>query len=202
MYSDRDLNRSPLAYEARALSLLQPVRHFVVIYRRLLLYFKLGYQPVICRMWALPAFMRSTKATRACRRVVSCSSYNSVWCSSRNMLVPFVSLRSPFSNFLNLLLSYIALASDTVKSPSPHSFYECSYFNCLHHLSGLEGIWSYFCCMSQYWPNVTLVEGKVIPVQAVEALRVARDFGSHIFRHSAHRWRQGCQPYAPAAFYP
>jgi hypothetical protein len=30
---------------------------------------------------------------------------------------------------------------------------------------------------------------KVIPVQAVEALR-------------AHRWRQGCQPYAPAAFYP
>jgi hypothetical protein len=21
-------------------------------------------------------------------------------------------------------------------------------------------------------------------------------------RHSAHRWLQGCQPYAPAAFYP
>jgi hypothetical protein len=37
---------------------------------------------------------------------------------------------------------------------------------------------------------------------AVEALRVARGRGSHIFRHSAHRWRQGCQPYAPAAFYP
>jgi hypothetical protein len=42
---------------------------------------------------------------------------------------------------------------------------------------------------------------KVIPVQAVEALRVARGWGSHIFRHSAHRWRQGCQPYAPTAFY-
>jgi hypothetical protein len=41
-----------------------------------------------------------------------------------------------------------------------------------------------------------------IPVQAAEALRVARVWGSHIFRHSAHRWRQGCQPYAPAAFYP
>jgi hypothetical protein len=22
------------------------------------------------------------------------------------------------------------------------------------------------------------------------------------FRHWAHRWRQGCQPYVPAAFYP
>jgi hypothetical protein len=43
---------------------------------------------------------------------------------------------------------------------------------------------------------------KVIPVQAVEALRVARGWGSHIFRHSAHRWWQGCQPYGPAAFYP
>jgi hypothetical protein len=29
-------------------------------------------------------------------------------------------------------------------------------------------------------------KGKVIPVQAVEALRVTRDWGSHIFRHSAH----------------
>jgi hypothetical protein len=36
----------------------------------------------------------------------------------------------------------------------------------------------------------------------MEAHRVARGWGSHIFRHSAHRWRQGCQPYAPAAFYP
>jgi hypothetical protein len=35
----------------------------------------------------------------------------------------------------------------------------------------------------------------------VEALRVARGWGSHIFRHSAHRWRQVWQPYAPAAFY-
>jgi hypothetical protein len=44
--------------------------------------------------------------------------------------------------------------------------------------------------------------GKVIPVQTVEALRVARGWSSHIFKHSVHRWRQGCQPYAPAAFYP
>jgi hypothetical protein len=36
----------------------------------------------------------------------------------------------------------------------------------------------------------------------VEALRVARSWGSHIFRHSAHIWWQGCQPYTPAAFYP
>jgi hypothetical protein len=46
------------------------------------------------------------------------------------------------------------------------------------------------------------VKGKVILVQAVEALRVVRGWGSHIFWHSAHRWRQGCQPYAPASFYP
>jgi hypothetical protein len=46
------------------------------------------------------------------------------------------------------------------------------------------------------------VKGKAIPVQAMEALRGVRGWGSHIFRHSAHRWRQGCQPYAPAAFYP
>jgi hypothetical protein len=34
--------------------------------------------------------------------------------------------------------------------------------------------------------------------QAVEALSVARGWGSHIFRHSAHRWRWGCQSYAPS----
>jgi hypothetical protein len=46
------------------------------------------------------------------------------------------------------------------------------------------------------------VKGKVIPVQAVEALKVARVWGSHIFIHSAHRWRQVCQPYTSAAFLP
>jgi hypothetical protein len=45
-------------------------------------------------------------------------------------------------------------------------------------------------------------KGKVNPLQAVEGFRIARGWGSHIFRHSAHRCRQGCQPYAPAAFYP
>jgi hypothetical protein len=29
-----------------------------------------------------------------------------------------------------------------------------------------------------------------------------RPLGFRIFRHSAHRWRQSCQPYAPAAFSP
>jgi hypothetical protein len=29
----------------------------------------------------------------------------------------------------------------------------------------------------------------------------ARRGGYHIFRQSAHRWRQGCQPYEPAAFF-
>jgi hypothetical protein len=43
---------------------------------------------------------------------------------------------------------------------------------------------------------------KMIPVQAAEALRVAKGWGSYIFKHSAHRWRQGCQTYASAAFYP
>jgi hypothetical protein len=45
------------------------------------------------------------------------------------------------------------------------------------------------------------IKGKVIPVQALEALRVERSLGSHLFRHSAHIWRQGCHPCAPAAFY-
>jgi hypothetical protein len=35
----------------------------------------------------------------------------------------------------------------------------------------------------------------------VEAFRFARGWSSHIFKYSAHRWRQCCQPYAPAAFY-
>jgi hypothetical protein len=37
----------------------------------------------------------------------------------------------------------------------------------------------------------------------VKAHGVVRRRGSHIFsRQSAHTWRQGCQPYAPAALYP
>jgi hypothetical protein len=55
------------------------------------------------------------------------------------------------------------------------------------------------CCTYLYW-TVLLdwlrkSKSKFIPVQAMEALRVARGSGSHIFRHSAHRWRQGCQPF-------
>jgi hypothetical protein len=42
----------------------------------------------------------------------------------------------------------------------------------------------------------------VITVQAMEALRVVRGWGSDIFRGWAHRWRQGCQTYELAAFYP
>jgi hypothetical protein len=34
----------------------------------------------------------------------------------------------------------------------------------------------------------------------VEAPTVASGWGSHIFRHLAHRWWQSCQPYAPAPF--
>jgi hypothetical protein len=62
------------------------------------------------------------------------------------------------------------------------------YFNILHtqvcvlHLSYFE--WKVKVNLSLYRP-----------------WSVARGWGSHIFRHSAHRWRQGCQPYAPAAFY-
>jgi hypothetical protein len=48
---------------------------------------------------------------------------------------------------------------------------------------------------------ISIQEGDV-PLQAVEALRVSRGWGSHIFWHSAHKWLQGCHPYAPAAFYP
>jgi hypothetical protein len=37
----------------------------------------------------------------------------------------------------------------------------------------------------------------------VQAHRFVRHRGSHTFsRHSAHRWRKDCQPYAPAALYP
>jgi hypothetical protein len=47
-----------------------------------------------------------------------------------------------------------------------------------------------------------IIKRQFIPIQAVEAFRIARVWGSHIFRHSIHRWRQVCQPYALAAFYP
>jgi hypothetical protein len=44
--------------------------------------------------------------------------------------------------------------------------------------------------LSQFGTAATeKVKGKIIPVQAVEALRGVRDWGSHIFRQSAHRWR-------------
>jgi hypothetical protein len=36
----------------------------------------------------------------------------------------------------------------------------------------------------------------------VEALRVARGWGSHIVRHSAERWRQGCQALRAGRFLP
>jgi hypothetical protein len=66
----------------------------------------------------------------------------------------------------------------------------------------LTGFISNFCLA--FWRNnkTPIKKGKVIPIQAVEALRVARGWGFHIFWHSANRWRQGCQPYAPDAFYP
>jgi hypothetical protein len=35
----------------------------------------------------------------------------------------------------------------------------------------------------------------------MEALRVTSGWGSHTFRPSANRQRQGCQPYVPAAFH-
>jgi hypothetical protein len=73
-------------------------------------------------------------------------------------------------------------------------------FEDLHVLIPVE-----FICWTNFLRSFLILctlRGKVISVQAVEALRVARGWGSHIFRHSAHRWRQGCQPYEPAAFFP
>jgi hypothetical protein len=42
-------------------------------------------------------------------------------------------------------------------------------------------------------------KGKVFLVPAVGLREVE---SPHILRHSAHKWRQGCQPYVPATFYP
>jgi hypothetical protein len=44
--------------------------------------------------------------------------------------------------------------------------------------------------------------GKALPVTDRAAHRVVRRRGSTFSRQSAHRWRWGCQPYAPAALYP
>jgi hypothetical protein len=41
-----------------------------------------------------------------------------------------------------------------------------------------------------------------ILIQAVEALRVARGWGSHIFRHSAHRWGKVVSPTRRPLFTP
>jgi hypothetical protein len=47
------------------------------------------------------------------------------------------------------------------------------------------------------------VKVKLYLKQAVEAHRVLRGRGSHIFsRQTAHRWRRGCQLYAPAVLSP
>jgi hypothetical protein len=55
--------------------------------------------------------------------------------------------------------------------------------------------------MSEFSTGLLSLDYKyIIRVQAVEALRVVRGSGSHIFRQSTHTWRQGCQSYAPAAF--
>jgi hypothetical protein len=62
--------------------------------------------------------------------------------------------------------------------------------------------WSLFKSVQTTREVLSDYKDKVIPVQALEALRVARVSGFHIFRHSALIWRQVCQPYAPAAFYP
>jgi hypothetical protein len=45
-----------------------------------------------------------------------------------------------------------------------------------------------------FWHVILHSKRKVIPVQAVEDLRIARGSGSHIIRHSVHSWRPGCQP--------
>jgi hypothetical protein len=57
--------------------------------------------------------------------------------------------------------------------------------------------------MGQSWlyATVYIYKSNVIPVQAVEALRFVRGWGSHIFKHSAHKWQQIYQSYMPAAFY-
>jgi hypothetical protein len=44
--------------------------------------------------------------------------------------------------------------------------------------------------------KICKVKVKIFLLQAMEACRVVR------VRQTANRWRQGCQPYAPAALYP
>jgi hypothetical protein len=57
-------------------------------------------------------------------------------------------------------------------------------------------------CVQNARKSTLALKGKAISIQAVEVLRAVRGWGSHVFRHSAYRWRQGYQPYAPAAFTP
>jgi hypothetical protein len=83
-------------------------------------------------------------------------------------------------------------------------YYILWFYNCLAVCGDVNcviSMWIVENCNVSYYA-VPRMQSKVFPVQAVEALRVARSWGSHIFRHSAHRWRQGCQLHSPAAFYP
>jgi hypothetical protein len=52
-----------------------------------------------------------------------------------------------------------------------------------------------------YSVELLVIKVKLSLRQALEAHTIVRRRGSHICRHSAHRWRWG-QPYAPAALYP
>jgi hypothetical protein len=64
----------------------------------------------------------------------------------------------------------------------------------LTHISGYQNV---TVLLSTY-----LIKVNISLLQAMEAHRVGEVKAPTLLRQTTNRWRQGCQPYAPAALYP
>jgi hypothetical protein len=119
------------------------------------------------------------------------------------------SQKSLQTNRLHSFVSYVHLLQRSYKKQSENFWYcpklarNVSQHTCICTVmqvswtpgSSKSGENMNFITTGEYWIETGL--------EMTEPISVTGRRGSHIFsRQSAHRWRLGCQPYAPAALYP